>query len=142
MAARWRIAAICFAVFAVVMFIVVGIWAILCERPFAERATADTPSVAWAVARVSVGMLLAALVLFLSRVVWNYSNVWLGRAGTLEDLTLALKLLGVTPPKKLGPGQSEQLRDIAESLERLRRGFEGDLLKVPSFEVKIPASKG
>jgi hypothetical protein len=139
MAVRWRIAAICFAVIAVVMFIVVGIWAIFFERPFDERATA---SVAWAVARVSVGILLAALVLFFSRVVWSYSNVWLGRAGTLEDLTLALKLLGVTPSEKLGSGQSAQLRDIAESFERLRRGFEGDLLKVPSFEVKIPASKG
>ncbi len=79
---------------------------------------------------------MAALLLFFSRVVWNYSNVWLGRAGTLEDLALALQLLGVDPqnPKRLSSDESEVLLRIAESFERLRRGFEGDLLKVPSFD--------
>jgi hypothetical protein len=140
MARRLRLMAIGFALIAVVLLLVLGILAIFYEHLFYERQAANTSSVAWAVARVSVGILVATLMLLFSRVVWNYSNVWLGRAGTLEDLILALKLLGVTREEKFKPEQSKELRDIVESLERLRRGFEGDLLKVPSFEVKVPSS--
>jgi hypothetical protein len=69
-----RLLAIGFALIAVVLLLGVEIFAILYEA-------ANTSSVAWAVTRVSVGILVAALMLFFSRVVWNYSNVWLGRAG-------------------------------------------------------------
>jgi hypothetical protein len=132
-ARRHRYAAMCLASIAFVMFIV-----ILYGPPPSNPASNDAQ---WIVAvKISAGVVVPALFLFFSRVVWDYSNVWLGRAGTLEDLTLALKLLGVTPeaPRQLNREDSENLVRITESLARLRRSFEGDLLTVPTFEVPKP----
>jgi hypothetical protein len=99
--------------------------------------------VGWSIARLAVLILLATLLLFISRTVWNFSNVWLGRAGTLEDLILALRLIGKGPADQevpqgqlstllsqpLSDVQAKRLQMVVESLGRLRRDFEGDLLK-------------
>lgn len=80
----------------------------------------------------------AAFLIFISRITWDYSNVWLGRAGTLEDLALALKLMGIDPAalqKVLSSEDTEKLLQITEAFERLRRKFEGELLKGPSFQL-------
>ena len=106
-------------------------------------------SIPWAIARLSGLSLVGAFLLFLTRTVWNYSNVWLGRAGTLEDLTLAIRLLDVEPddsefadPKsaqrkmlvKRGKVNADRLKTVVESLALLRRGFEGRLLAGPPFD--------
>jgi hypothetical protein len=107
----------------------------------------------WAIARLSALVLLVALLLFATRSTWNYSNVWLGRAGTLEDLILALRLLGKSPPStelpldqvakglssSLSKEDANNLHVVVQSLERFRRTFEGELLKGPSVEV-VPKS--
>jgi hypothetical protein len=129
-AKRLRTWALALTVLAAISFLAAGVVAFRMDDP-GEKL------LAWAIAKVSVLVVAAAALVFLSRTVWNFSNVWLGRAGTLEDLALALNLLGVTR----GGEQrvpSAALRDVTESLERLRRGFEGELLKGPSFEVKMP----
>jgi hypothetical protein len=109
-------------------------------------APADTT---WAIARLSGLALAGAFLLFLSRTVWNYSNVWLGRAGALEDLILALRLLDLEPdhsefqdPKTaqtriLMKGcelDAQRLKTVVEALALLRRQFEGELLVGPAFE--------
>ena len=72
-----------------------------------------------------------------------------GGAGTLEDLTLALRLLHIEPdPSELtdpktaqrkmlvtgGEIDAQRLKTVVESLALLRRQFEGELLVGPSFE--------
>jgi len=64
---------------------------------FALSPDAYSQDVKWAIARLSVLVLLATLLPLVTRIVWNFSNVWLGRAGTLEDLILALRLIGMSP---------------------------------------------
>jgi hypothetical protein len=110
--------------------------------------------VTWAIARLSALVLLVALLLLASRIAWNYSNVWLGRAGTLEDLILALRLIGKCPAdteltgcdgkvstllsEPLSKDASDNLHVVVQSIERLRRSFEGKLLegpKSPSIEI-------
>jgi hypothetical protein len=90
-----------------------------------------------AIIKCSALLILAAFLILVSRIVWNYSNVWLGRAGTLEDLGLALRLLNIelANPPALSDADAQRLLRIVESFERLRRSFEGDLLKGPAFEV-------
>src|SRR5262245_24294684 len=86
-AERLRYAAITLASIALLGFLAIGAFAGYYEPQSREAIT-------WAIVRLSAWLTKAALLLFFSRVIWNYSNVWLGRAGTLEDLALALKLLG------------------------------------------------
>jgi hypothetical protein len=112
----------------------------------------------WAIARLSTLVLLVAALLLSSRIVWNFSNVWLGRAGTLEDLVLALRLIGKRPADSELPNRqavarllseplskeaAERLQTVVGSMERLRRSFEGELLKGPPSELtsgKLPLS--
>ena len=111
--------------------------------------TVAPESLPWAIARLSGLALVGAFLLFLTRIVWNYSNVWLGRAGTLEDLTLALRLLDLEPDdsefaepepaqsKMLVKGRkidTQRLKTVVESLALLRREFEGKLLAGPPFD--------
>jgi hypothetical protein len=100
-------------------------------------------SIAWMMAKLSTLLILAAFLILLSRILWNYSNVWLGRAGMLEDLGLALKLIGKprTGDTPLTEKDAQSLVQVAQSLERLRRIFEGDLLKGPSLEVPKVSTK-
>lgn len=93
-------------------------------------------TLSWGITRLAAAVAVAALLLLASRIVWNYSNVWLGRAGTLEDLWLALIFLEVNVSNPtISGGKASELLQIAESLERLRRSFEGELLKGPSLQV-------
>jgi hypothetical protein len=96
--------------------------------------------VTWAIVILSELVIPAAFLIFISRLTWDYSNVWLGRAGTLEDLGLALKLMGFDPsePRKLTNEDAQRLLQITEAIERLQRKFEGDLLKGPSFQLQLP----
>src|SRR5258708_2174616 len=68
-------------------------------------------ALSWGIATLSAAAAVTALLLFASRTVWNFSNVWLGRAGTLEDLSLALGLMGVDPSvqQKLPDGKAVEL---------------------------------
>ena len=94
--------------------------------------------VTWAIVILSQLVIPAAFLIFISRITWDYSNVWLGRAGTLEDLALALKLMGIDPAalqKALSSEDTQKLLHITEAFERLRRKFEGELLKGPSFQL-------
>jgi hypothetical protein len=116
-------------------------------------STSTDADVKWAIARLGTLVLLVALLFFATRSIWNYANVWLGRAGTLEDLILALRLLGKSPPStelpldQVAKGVSSSLSKedannlylVVQSLERLRRSFEGELLKGPSVEI-VPKS--
>jgi hypothetical protein len=101
--------------------------------------------VPWALL-ITAGLFVPAVfLLIVSRMAWNYSNVWLGRAGTLEDLGLALKLMGIDPaaPRPLSSEESQQLLRIAEAIVTFQRKFEGELLKGPSLQVKLsPGSIG
>jgi hypothetical protein len=83
--------------------------------------------------KVSTLPISSAFLILLSRILWNYSNVWLGRAGMLEDLCLTLKLIGKPPTGEtpLNDADAQRLTQVAQPLERLRRVFEGDLLKGP-----------
>ena len=88
---KWRRKSYCFSIAtAVYVFLVVA----FVLSPYAHRNGED---VKWAIARLSVLILIAAVLLAVSRVSWNHANVWLGRAGTLEDLVLALRLIGQVP---------------------------------------------
>jgi hypothetical protein len=123
-----------------------------CIAIFALSAEAySNLDVKWAVARLSALFLLAALVLFMSVTVWNYSNVLLGRAGTLEDLMLALRLIGKAPTvgteykllsEPLSDDEAKRLQVIVKSMEGLRRTFEKDLLQPPSVEWVGKSGKG
>jgi hypothetical protein len=142
-AKRYRDAAFALAVLTLVGVLGVAVFALL---PWAYSEV----DVKWAIARLSALVLLAALLLLASRMAWNYSNVWLGRAGTLEDLILALRLIGKRPAptevttEKVSElllstlqtnGGAERLHVVVQSLERLRRSYEGELLKGPAAEI-------
>jgi hypothetical protein len=71
-----------------VVLAVVAPWLRPSDRPM------DAADLGLEVLKVSVLLVAALVALFAARTVWNTSNVWLGRAGTLEDLALALKLIG------------------------------------------------
>src|SRR5262245_9006845 len=45
----------------------------------------EDKSIPWMIGKLSVLLILAAVLILLARILWNYSNVWLGRAGMLED---------------------------------------------------------
>lgn len=99
---------------------------------YSTPAPQDLP---WVTVKLSGWVLIAALLLFFSRITWNYSNVWLGREGMLEDFALALKLLGIGPhdPRTLSPEDVENLFKLIQSLKQLRRDFEGRLLEGPEL---------
>lgn len=61
------------------------------------------------------------LVIFGCRTTCAYSNVWLGRAGTLEDLRLALKLVGIdlTNPCTLSHEETQKLSPMTEASENI-----------------------
>jgi hypothetical protein len=104
-----------------------------------QHADAVAPSndvqLKWAIAQLTVILAVAAFFSFIAHTLWNYANVWLGREGTLEDLTLAIQMAGADPDcPTLFKAESQNLLHIVESLSRLRRSFEGDLLKGPSFD--------
>jgi hypothetical protein len=128
--------------------------------------------VVWGVVSLSMLVIAALVLIFISKILWDNSNVWLGRAGTLEDLVLALKLIGkpidcdkdyqekdanvLDCQEKeanasfrrfkygdtLSKDDAERLFLAVQSLERLRRTFEGELLKgppLPNFPVSLKA---
>jgi hypothetical protein len=147
---RYRTAALALALLTLAGMVGVAVSALL---PLAY----SNVDVKWAIARLSALVLLTALLLLASRIAWNYSNVWLGRAGTLEDLILALRLIGKSPTdtevpigkgakllsEPLSKADADSLHVVVQSIERLRRSFEGELLKGPSVEVlsvKSPSS--
>lgn len=133
MAGHMRCAAI---VIALPAFICLLIVAVLPLFPSFRRL-----DITWAIVILSELVIPAAFLIFVSRITWDYSNVWLGRAGMLEDLGLALRLMGIDPaaPRKLAAEDTEKLLQITEATERLRRKFEGELLKGPSFQLpKVP----
>lgn len=138
---RFRAAALVVALLTVLWVLLVAVFSLF---PLAYSGV----DIKWAIARLSALVLLAALLLLASRIAWNYSNVWLGRAGTLEDLILALRLIGKSPSdteitidkvsqllsEPLSKEDADRLQVVVQSIERLRRSFEGELLKGPSVE--------
>jgi hypothetical protein len=132
----WRIRAVIPAAVASVPLLTAAIapWCVVLEEK----------SLTLIIVKLSVLLVLAAFLMLFSRILWNYSNVWLGRAGTLEDLGLALKLIG-KPPTEETPlyklEDTQRLLLVVTSLERLRRVFEGDLLKGPALEVPSVIAK-
>jgi hypothetical protein len=130
----WRLVSMAFTI-AMVMYVVYMGYCVLKDLPWVPTpSTADSTP---ALVKLSVVVIFAALLILISRILWNYANVWLGRAGTLEDLCLALTFLSIDPtaPRALSASETQQLVMIAETFERLRRSFEGDLLKGPAFEL-------
>jgi hypothetical protein len=141
--ARWlRIGALILGLITLAAFLALALFVFYHE-------TVAPESIPWAIARLSGLALVGAFLLFLTRTVWNYSNVWLGRAGTLEDLTLALRLLDLEPDdsefadpktaqrKMLVKGRkidAHRLKTVVESLALLRRQFEGELLAGPPLD--------
>jgi hypothetical protein len=96
-------------------------------------------SLKWSIAKLSAGVVVSALLLLVTRVVWNCSNIWVGRSATLEDLLIALHIIGVDPESLNGLGEGDhdksiQLLRVVVALSRLRRSFEDELIKVPSLE--------
>lgn len=145
-AARWRRRAALPAALSMVALALAALapWLGARDRP------PDTAGLAVEVLKVSVLLVVAVIALFAARMVWNTATVWLGRAGTLEDLALALKLIGKPmdyPGDLRVPGTNafqpfgsqdalsredgERLLLVVQCLERLRRSFEGELLKGP-----------
>jgi hypothetical protein len=108
------------------------------DAPPAGPAPAGDLALKWMVLRLSALALVATLLLFGARTAWSFSHVWLGREGTLEDLDLALRLVaadaGAAGPRRA----SADLLRVATALQRLRREFEGELLKGPALDALRP----
>jgi hypothetical protein len=116
------------------MFDLAGVgWAVIRGAPGGQV------ELTWVIAVLSALSVLTALLLFAARTAWNFSNVWLGRAGTLEDLRLILRLLGVAEGTTLGVPVST-FKQATEAFLLLRREFEGKLLEGPS--VQLPGKSG